>query len=298
VVPTLCYVGDMPQQDSNCGFRGPKAHKFCRFCYIGEQAIKSRNPNAVLNFDVITHGRYHHQVMEMRKEISGMKTADAKNRYGTSWGMKEAVPPLTSLTPALDLILSRPPDPAHSEYQGISELMHGLLLNSILTEAGKKSYARVLRSWPFPPGWERLQSPIHHFRSYSLASHARWSVIVPALLRSWLEPGFIHPLFMAEAQTQLKGTPRDVVDHIVKAFARLAKTNSILMGHKVSEADRNNMLEIILDSRRRYQQLCQFTSKSILDNPRAWSVVSRRAPYIVPTPPIATDLSIHEMPPP
>lgn len=29
-VPILCFIGDMPQQDKNSGFRGPKAHKFCR----------------------------------------------------------------------------------------------------------------------------------------------------------------------------------------------------------------------------------------------------------------------------
>lgn len=29
-VPILCFIGDIPQQDKNSGFRGPKAHKFCR----------------------------------------------------------------------------------------------------------------------------------------------------------------------------------------------------------------------------------------------------------------------------
>jgi hypothetical protein len=293
VVPTLCYVGDMPQQDKNSGFRGPKAHKFCRFCYIGEQAVKLKDPNAVLHFDIVTHGRYHYQVMEMRREISGLKTAAARKEYGTAWGMGDTVPALASITPALDLILSRPPDPAHSEYQGMSELMHGLLLDSILTEAGKKSYSSTLRNWPFPSGWGRLQSSLHHFQSYSLASHARWSVIIPVLLRSWLRPHFIHPRFMAEAQAQMMGTSKDVVNYIVIAFARLAKSNSILMGHKLSNEDRDNMLGIILDSRQRYQQLCQFASKSVFDNPRAWSLVNTPAPPLSVPP-----LSDREMPPP
>jgi hypothetical protein len=293
VVPTLCYIGDMPQQDKNSGFRGPKAHKFCRFCYIGEEAVKLKDPNAVLHFDVVTHGRYHYQVTEMRREMTRLRTATARKEYGTAWGMGDTVPPLASITPALDLILSRPPDPAHSEYQGMSELMHGLLLDSILTEAGKKSYASTLRSWPFPSGWGRLQSPLHHFQSYSLASHARWSVIIPVLLRSWLRPHHIHPRFMAEAQVQMMGTSKDVVNYIVIAFARLAKSNSLLMGHKLSNEDRDNMLSMILDSRQRYQQLCQFASRSVFDNPRAWSLVKTPAPQLSVPP-----LSNREMPPP
>ena len=116
MVPTLCYVGDMPQQDKNSGFQGPKAHKFCRFCCIGEQVVKLKDPNTVLHCDIITHGRYHYQVMEMRREISGLKTAAARKEYGTAWGIGDTVPALASITPALGLILSRPPDPAHSKY--------------------------------------------------------------------------------------------------------------------------------------------------------------------------------------
>jgi hypothetical protein len=74
---------------------------------------------------------------------------------------------------------------------------------------------------------------------------------------------------MAEAQIQMMGTSKDVINYIVIAFARLAKSNSLLMGHKLSDEDRDNMLSIILDSHQRYQQLCQFASRSVFDNLRA-----------------------------
>lgn len=153
--------------------------------------------------------------------------------------------------------------------------MHGLLMNGILTETGKKDYARELRTWPFPPGWERLQSPIHHLRSYSLAADARWSIIMPDLLRGWLEPHYIHPKFMAEAHTRLDADSDEVVvGFIVKAYAMIAKSNSVLVGLNISKPDRDNMLDIVIGARRMYQRLCQFTSQSIIDNPRAWSTTS------------------------
>jgi hypothetical protein len=224
----------------------------------------------------------------MRKQMESLVTATDKRAYGSQWGLSEEQPALVDISPALDLILSRPPDPAHSEYQGMTALLHGLLLDGILTSAAQKSYGRVLRLWPFPPGWERLQSPIHHLRSYSLAAHARWSIIAPTLLRSWLEPEHVHPLFMREAMRQLAGAETGeeerVVNFIVKAFASLAKSNSVLMGLKISAKDRANMSDIIRQTRVRYQQLCSFTSHSIVDNPRAYNRFGTRQPTIFPVP--------------
>ena len=65
-------------------------------------------------------------------------------------GMAESVP-LEKFSPALDLILTRPPDPAHSEYGGQAKLMHDLLLETILTPAGTRLYATTLSPFPFPP---------------------------------------------------------------------------------------------------------------------------------------------------
>jgi hypothetical protein len=70
---------------------------------------------------------------------------------------------------------------------------------------------------------------------------------------------------MREAMRQLgavTGEEERVVDLIVKAFASLAKSNSVLMGLKISTEDRANMGDIIRHTRIRYQQLCSFTSQS------------------------------------
>jgi hypothetical protein len=49
------------------------------------------------------------------------------------------------------------------------------------------------------------------------------------------------------------GEEERVVDFIVKAFASLAKSNSVLMGLKISDNDRANMDDIIRQTRIRYQ---------------------------------------------
>ena len=82
-------------------------------------------------------------------------------------------PPLSTILPALDLVMSRPTDTAHSEYGGITKLMHLLLLEAILTPQAKVVYTNLLRKIPSPPGWSRLQSPAFHMGSYRLQEHAR-----------------------------------------------------------------------------------------------------------------------------
>ncbi|KAN0073875.1 hypothetical protein V8E54_007812 [Elaphomyces granulatus] len=59
----------------------------------------------ILDFDVITHGRYHHQAEQMRKQIESLKTAADKRTYGSQWGFGEERPALVDI----DLILSRFP---------------------------------------------------------------------------------------------------------------------------------------------------------------------------------------------
>jgi hypothetical protein len=76
----------------------------------------------------------------MRKQMESLKTAADKRTYGSQWGLGEKRPALVDISPALDLILSRPPDPAHSEYQGITALSHGFFLDRILTPTAQKSY--------------------------------------------------------------------------------------------------------------------------------------------------------------
>ena len=63
----------------------------------------------------------HHQIQGMRSEMESQRTKAGKNAYGTKWGMSIERSPLEAISPALDLTLSRPSDPAHSEYNGMTK---------------------------------------------------------------------------------------------------------------------------------------------------------------------------------
>ena len=54
-----------------------------------------------------------------------------------------------------------------------AKMAHSILLENILTKQGNSLYYAQLRQFPFPSGWNRLQSPLSHLDSYNLQEHAR-----------------------------------------------------------------------------------------------------------------------------
>src|SRR5271168_1425078 len=69
---TLCYIGDMPQQQENSGFKTQRATRGCRFCFVKDTA------RGDLDFNTVEHGRYHYQTINMRKEMESLLTKKQK----------------------------------------------------------------------------------------------------------------------------------------------------------------------------------------------------------------------------
>ena len=136
-------------------------------------------------------------------------TIRAREEYGTKWGLdpSERAAALAEIAPALDILLSRPADPAHSEYQGLTRIMHNLLLDTLLTPQASRAYAALLRRFPFPPCWPHVRGPLHHLKSYSLSEHARWSLVIPVLLRCWLRESHLRCPLVTVFQSN--GSPND-----------------------------------------------------------------------------------------
>ena len=154
----MAYLGDMPQQNENAGFKKHIADRGCRTCLI---TSKERHQ---LSFDVVKNGRYHFQMMHLRKYAESLNKI-RKAQFCKKWRMKESPAMLTRITFALDLIKSCPADVAHSEFTGMAKQAQALLVEAILNPAGQKKYVSKLHRFPFPAGWGRLQSPLYHLQS-------------------------------------------------------------------------------------------------------------------------------------
>jgi hypothetical protein len=261
---SLAYIGDMPQQNKNAGFKGPRANFCCHTCFAdpGERGN--------LHFDIGAKGRYHWQTVAMRRKMaSPMALADVDeyetaSDYAKANGLDEETPIISILSPALDLIRSTPPDPAHSELQGVAAQSHRLLLAGILTEKAKSLYSSILQSFCFPPGYSRIRNPVTHLGSFSIAEHSRWVIVIAPLLRCWLRKQHIRAEFWNAAKEV--GNPLFV---IVRAFAAQARACSVVMSPDITALDRANLGSIIITSRRLYHDLLDIAARASTSSGRS-----------------------------
>ena len=244
--PILVYLGDMKQQQSSAGFLGPRAHHCCRFCDAG---LDNRGD---LQRDTVLHGRYHYQVQRLRLDSSRISGKAKRVAFLARHGLAPEPSALEDLTPALDLVLSRPPDPAHSEYFGLVRRLYPLLYSKILTKRAAEAFTAVFQQFPFPPGWGRIQSPATHMGSWTMAECARASVVVPIMLRCWLRESHIREPFKTKvaADTNLSNPLKSSsVDIIVSCFGKLARANSLISAFTLSLKDRQEFHIHIIDAR-------------------------------------------------
>ena len=268
----LYTIGDMPQQQVNAGFKTQKATLGCRFCLIPNES------RGDLEYDIIKNGRFHYQTMQHRHEMNAIRATGKKEKFAILWGLSLEEPTLLRLFPALDVILTRPSDPAHSEYAGLYLRLHHLLLEAILTTTATQSYATAIRQWPFAPGFARIQSPIHHLKSYSLSEHARWIVVVPALLRCWLQKQHLQPFYFNALQAHLVLTQSrfTATETIVRVFGFVAKSTSLLMTDKLKVKGREQLLDVVKKARSEFQILLSVAAVTANANPRSRSVTPVR----------------------
>ena len=277
----MVWLGDMPQQQDNSGFKRQNAGRGCRFCTINTE---SRDE---LDFDIVLQGRYNHSTQALRRKEKQMSKS-AWRSFCVEWGLAEAPPAVASLTPALDIIRTRPTDPAHSEYAGISKLAHDLLMHAILNAEGQRSYTTQLQKFPFPPGWGRLQSPQHHLDSYRIQEHARASIIIPVLLRCWLTSRFIKPLFLSAMRgifTQPEFSNMSPSSIITRVYASIAKSNSVVMAETMTTQDRATMAITIREARLKLQLLQKSAAKADSQKPSR-SRANTRSPSPTPANPL------------
>ena len=262
----ICITGDMPQQQMNAGFKSQRATLGCRFCLISSES------RADLDYDTIKNGRYHYQTMQQRDTMSAIRATKKREVFASQWGLSPEEPALFRLFPALDIIVTRPSDPAHSEYAGLCKQLHQLLLEAILTAQATEQYATAMKQWPFAPGFPRLQSPVHHLKSYSLSDHARWIVVIPGLLRCWLEERHLQPHYRIAMQRRLVNDEHafTVTEMIVRVFGFVARSTSLLMTAELK--GRDQLLNTIKKARSEFQMLLSVAAVAANENPRSRSV--------------------------
>lgn len=87
---------------------------------------------------------------------------------------------------------------------------------------------------------------------------ARVSIITPLLLRTWLESKWVKPLILKAAETTISpSSGLNATDSITQCFAHVAKSNTVILYHSMSDTHRENMAILLRESRKSFQRLFQ-----------------------------------------
>lgn len=179
--------------------------------------------------------------------------------------MRPEPSPLSIIAPSLDIVRSRPTDAAHSEYAGIAKQSQHVLFDAILTPRAQIAFCIELRGFPFPTGWAKLQSPMHHLQSFRMQECARFSIILPIILRTWLQPDHVQNTYYdAVESTITRRLNLDPVDCIVQCYANIAKSNTVIMSLSMSAESRTRMDWYLKQNRKAFQRLCECASLSAM----------------------------------
>jgi hypothetical protein len=310
VCPFVAYLtGDMPQQQKMSGCKLQNANLGCRRCKIH---VDYRHD---LGFDIVHQCRTHYEVLAQRRHAGSLDTISATREFRSQNGLDEdtnLMPVLMSLFPALDIICTRPTDPAHSEFAGLSRVLLSLLLqdDGLLTAAALDNLNEIFQIFQFPPGWARLQSFRKHIGSWRMQEFARAAIITPVLFRCWLRAEHIkpelQPLLKRFAADYLEQAEPDAYNYAawsgvswtVLATWTFARSVLGLFGRSENPLTKKELTQRIIQGRRSVQYFCQvlgerqkeLSAKSTTRTTRARAVAPQAAP--VPPAPTASNASV------
>jgi hypothetical protein len=171
----LILTGDMPQQSDNAGFLRHNATLGCRCCKIPS------NDRADLDYDIVANERYHFDTVFLRQEGSFLDGNERKEFF-KSHGMSPKASPIARIAPTLDIILSIGLDEPHVLWRGIGRLLYILVITHVLDGLGRVHFIREFQRFRFPPGWQRIQSPLHQ-KKWTLSESGRAAIVLPLVLR-------------------------------------------------------------------------------------------------------------------
>lgn len=254
--PILALTGDMVQQNQNSGCLSVAADIGYRGCVV------TAAERGDLDYDVVANQRGHHELVRQRRALNELPTKTLKNAFSSEHGISLEKPAVDNICSALDLVAGRPGDTAHSEFGGITKMMHQLLLDVALKPKAANEYAKVLRRMPFPPGWGQIQSPFHVL-SYTLSEHARWALLMVVISLFWLKEDHLKtPFVRAMKQVfshEINVEGKSVPNVLTVCLAHLVKSNSLLSAPVLDVADRDpdTFKDTVIQSRRLFQRLCE-----------------------------------------
>ena len=142
----ICIMGDMPQQNKNCGVMSHRSRKGCRMCYVDESARGN------LDYDTSEDGRYLEPSRQLLNHIRATNTT-AKDRDAarSARGITEEGHIFGRAFTGLNPFTGYPSDPMHCELR-LAKYFQTMLVEDVLSVTGIAAYQQAWNNMNVPYG--------------------------------------------------------------------------------------------------------------------------------------------------
>ncbi|RPA84560.1 hypothetical protein BJ508DRAFT_303666 [Ascobolus immersus RN42] len=228
IASNIALLGDMLQQNTNAGIRGPKATVCCRSC------MASKNDRGNINFNTCEKARTLWNQLRLRKHIDETEEALQPAAFAVA-GFTAAPSLWQCIQKDLDPFKQTPHEPCHILGSCLSGLYQGILVNEILRAPGKRAYGSMMQVIDTP--WSAMQHAVRHYKSFSYNQAIQAAQLNPLAIRMSVKPGDVSKrattILATRFRSKLIENPLwNIVDLIAWIYSRFAVFLSLVFAKK------------------------------------------------------------------
>ncbi|RGB22335.1 hypothetical protein C1646_776261 [Rhizophagus diaphanus] len=191
-------TADLPQGNDLAGVMRHNAKKGCRSCKI-------ENHDSLKSFeDLSKELRYHHLTNYEFENILNSDSQTSQKILCSEFGLK-----------------NKKPDIYHSIAGKVLRLMDCTF--GIFNTAGNDEFIKNWKVFEMPTQWHKLPNPITHRQSFMMSDRLRLVMVLPYILRRFLQVKHLKSNSLLELQENLSVNSKKVVDKLIQCWVIVAK---------------------------------------------------------------------------
>ncbi|CAG8805642.1 10044_t:CDS:2, partial [Cetraspora pellucida] len=187
-----CITAYLPQGNDLAGVKQHNAIHGCRSCNISSDHLTD------INYNHIANACSHYQTKKQLLEIECQQTQIVKEHLATKYGLITSLGPFSILQ--WDQHIQSPQDIYHSIGEKAQTLLNATF--NILNNSGEKAFIEYWKTIEKLSSWGRLPNPIRHHQSFMFFDVLKISMLMPFILRRFLNSYHIKKEISPTKQTK------------------------------------------------------------------------------------------------
>ncbi|RPA74781.1 hypothetical protein BJ508DRAFT_332723 [Ascobolus immersus RN42] len=181
-VKLLTISADMAEAAELAGCRGASALYPCRFCELPRAKFTAKTLH-ITRAEQYVLLRQVHLTDDYRAEAAKLRSWTARENFLRTKGLKHDISVVESEGPSFNPFMQIALDISHSEQKGMGERLIIQLVDTFLSDAGIKEFARVLKSFKLPHGSSKIPNTAKRVKTLKMREVTLTVSMLPFILQ-------------------------------------------------------------------------------------------------------------------